>query len=102
MATSDSPENLPVDTFRVVKKSACDMFEETIEDVVVSKEKVFFKAKEDDLKKAKIEEKDSVGDSATCAIKYTELNPDSKYKSRPHLPDMDWANCSWADPDDSL
>ena len=101
MATSDSPENLPVDTFRVVKKSAFDMFEETIEDVV-NKEKVSFKAKEEDLKKAKIEEKDSVGDSATYAIKYTELNPDSKYKSRPHLPDMDWANCSWADPDDSL
>ena len=24
------------------------------------------------------------------------------YSSRPNIIDMDWANCSWADPDDSL
>lgn len=31
---------------------------------------------------------------------YTEMKSD--YTLRPYLPDMDWANCSWADPDDSL
>jgi len=100
MAASNSQDKIPVETFRVGKKSDCDMFEETVE-VGVNDIKDQVQAVETEHKKAQNEEKVSVIE-ATTASSYTDLKPECDYRSRPFIPDMDWANCSWADPDDSL
>lgn len=100
MASSNSQEKLPVDKFRAAKKSDCDIFEETVE-VDVNEIKEQGQAVEIDHKTALKEEKVLVIETAT-ASKYADLKPECDYRSRPHIPDMDWANCSWADPDDSL
>jgi len=100
MASSNSQEKLPVDKFRVVKKSDCDIFEETVE-VDVNEIKEQGEAVEIDHKPTQKEEKVLVLEAAT-ASKYANLKPECDYRLRPQIPDMDWANCSWADPDDSL
>eukprot|EP00092_Neocalanus_flemingeri_P040968 GFUD01044607.1.p1 GENE.GFUD01044607.1~~GFUD01044607.1.p1 ORF type:complete len:153 (+),score=32.07 GFUD01044607.1:82-540(+) len=45
-------------------------------------------------------ENDCRKESAASQLGFTQMRND--YSLRPNLPDMDWANCSWADPDDSL
>jgi len=83
------------------KKSDVDIFEETakITEKIMGKDNDNSKESQDGSV-TDLVPSDSNHNCLTIKLGSSKLIRD--YSARPNLTGMDWANCSWADPDDSL